>query len=239
MAVLVTCEYCGKLCEKYPSAIKEHSFCSSDCFHKWLAGQQDKKVKVTCGSCLKPFSVSPSMVHSKYGNFCSRKCLNQYRSQEMRGKPGKSPSVIVRRKIAASLSGRVTYIRTSETKEKVRLRAKELNYVNRLRKGRTIRPNKQERRLLNILNGYWPLEWKYTGDGSFTLGHFIPDFVNCNSRKLIIELFGDYWHTEEDEVIKRDAYQDYGYRLLVIWEHELKSEQAVVAKIEQFMKRRS
>jgi len=43
----------------------------------------------------------------------------------------------------------------------------------------------------------FPNEWKYAGDGSLIIRGKCPDFVNVNGRKLIIEVFGDYWHSEE------------------------------------------
>lgn len=31
------------------------------------------------------------------------------------------------------------------------------------------------------------------------IGGLCPDFVNCNGKKVIIELFGDYWHDLDEE----------------------------------------
>jgi len=108
------------------------------------------------------------------------------------------------------------------------------------------KPNKQEERLEAILSQYFPRMYEYTGDGKLIIGGMIPDFANCNGKKDLIEFFGDYWHSPEvkerwkdGELGKIMAYNSLGYRCLVIWEHELKDEQAVVAKVKQFMKRRS
>lgn len=236
MPVLVTCNECGDGVRKSPSKIGEHNFCSANCYHSWAGRRQRKPVLVACRSCGKNLVVSPSEIHRRYGNFCSRGCLNQYRSAYRLGKPGKSPSEQTRKKIAASMKGQVTYARTPITKERMRQRARELNYVERLYKGHR-KPNKIESALLELLNERFPHEWRYTGDGSFIIEHFKPDYVNCNGRKLIIELFGDYWHVQEDIKIKEKAYREFGYGLLVIWEHELKDEQAVIAKVKQFVKK--
>jgi len=94
-----------------------------------------------------------------------------------------------------------------------------------------------------LLKKSFPNEWKFVGDGQVILGGLNPDFINCNGRKLIIELFGDYWHgakctrpfvTEEE---RRDVYGKYGYRQLVIWEHELKElpERSIVEKVRRFV----
>lgn len=60
------------------------------------------------------------------------------------------------------------------------------------------------------------------------------------------QLYGDYWHSEsktkgkwrKTELGRIMAFNSLGFRCLVIWECELKDEQAVVAKVKQFMKRR-
>lgn len=87
--------------------------------------------------------------------------------------------------------------------------------------------NKQENNLEKILRQILPKEYKYVGDGKVWIEGFNPDFINCNGRKKIIELFGDYWHNLP-KVFDRDhkklkIYKKYGYDCLVIWEKDLKS----------------
>ena len=87
-------------------------------------------------------------------------------------------------------------------------------------------PNKIELFLYKLLNRLLPNQYKYVGNFKFWIENFNPDFVNVNGQKKIIELYGDYWH-KKLEVIKRDkrrliTYKQYGYRTLIIWEHELK-----------------
>jgi len=106
------------------------------------------------------------------------------------------------------------------------------------------RPNKQERHLEEILDKYFPKEWKFVGDGSVILFGLNPDFINCNGQKKIIEVFGDYWHSKEGiawhrtELGRIMAYNSIGYRTLIVWESELKDEEAVIAKIQAFMRER-
>jgi len=102
------------------------------------------------------------------------------------------------------------------------------------------KPNRKEQNLVEIIeqNGF---PFKYTGDGSFIINGFIPDFVECNGHKLVIELFGDYWHTRKEipyhqtEQGRIEAYSQFGYKTLIIWEHELDNPPRVVEKIEQFI----
>ena len=81
-----------------------------------------------------------------------------------------------------------------------------------------------------------------------TLAGLVPDFVNIDGKKEIIEVFGDYWHdsTKRDlswhatELGRIMAYQAIGYKCLIIWEHELKelSEEQLINKIKLFFRRR-
>lgn len=101
------------------------------------------------------------------------------------------------------------------------------------------RKNKLEILLEYFINQILPNEYKYTGDGKSFIAGFVPDFINVNGQKKIIELFGDYWHTKL-EAIKRDkfrlkSYKKYGYNTLIIWEHELnRNPEKVISRIMEF-----
>ena len=99
------------------------------------------------------------------------------------------------------------------------------------------RPNIPEKKLLRIIEKL-NLPYSYTGDGSFFIEQYNPDFVNNNGQKKVIEVFGDYWHNRPDYK-KRDsrrfeAYSEFGFKTLVIWEHELKDINLVVDKLKRF-----
>lgn len=104
------------------------------------------------------------------------------------------------------------------------------------------KPNKPEKQLIELISRE-ALPFRYTGDGSFILGGYIPDFVQCNGRKEIIELFGDYWHSKkkitwhQTELGRQMAYAQFGYKTLIIWEHELQDEQKVINRIKSFARR--
>lgn len=111
-------------------------------------------------------------------------------------------------------------------------------------------PNELEQKLISILDKHCP-QFKYNGDFSLgvILGGLIPDFVNVNGKKELIELFGDYYHSPEvtnndwrrGELGKIMIYNALGWNCLVIWEHELKelTEDQIINKVESlFSKRR-
>jgi len=112
-------------------------------------------------------------------------------------------------------------------------------YQEKQRKAQNRKPNKAELELEMLLNQHFPNQFKYVGDFQFWVGNFNPDFVNVNGQKLIIELFGDYWHTIDGSQIRDQqrltTYKQYGFRTLVIWEHELKELEKVVEKLVTFI----
>jgi len=74
------------------------------------------------------------------------------------------------------------------------------------------------------------------GDGSFVINGFNPDFVNINGQKKIIELFGDYWHrnTQIKDKKRIKTYNKYGYKVLIVWEHELENINKLKIKLQKF-----
>jgi very-short-patch-repair endonuclease/endogenous inhibitor of DNA gyrase (YacG/DUF329 family) len=95
-----------------------------------------------------------------------------------------------------------------------------------------------------ILDTNFPGEWKYTGDGSFFIEGYHPDFV-CNDGKKIIEVYGGYWHADpkmysdgdvvhdnktakqiwNDNQKRIDTFKQYGYSTLIFWDREIYKEQ--------------
>lgn len=113
------------------------------------------------------------------------------------------------------------------------------------------KPTRPEQKLMDIIKKY-DLPFKYVGNGEIIIHGLNPDFIECNGRKQIIEVFGDYWHKERTKNIpvyhtekgRKAIFANYGYKTLIIWEHELKtnqygralSEEGIVNKISNFIK---
>lgn len=102
-------------------------------------------------------------------------------------------------------------------------------------------PNKAEKLLDSLLQDNFPGEWRFVGDGKVIIDGLCPDFINCNGKKKIIELFGEYWHKERNirynytEEGRTEIFGQFGYGLIVIWSGELKDPNAVIEKIAAFM----
>jgi very-short-patch-repair endonuclease len=92
------------------------------------------------------------------------------------------------------------------------------------------KPNKKESELIAIIEKN-RLPFKYVGDGKIIIEGRCPDFINNNGGKQIIELYGDYWHRNDNPQERIDFFRRYGYTTLIVWEHELNNEHDVVEKI--------
>ena len=103
-------------------------------------------------------------------------------------------------------------------------------------------PTSIELKLTEIITKHG-LPFKFVGTGEVIINGKIPDYININHKKQLIELFGNYWHSlertgrnrleEEENRIK--IFEKYNYLTLVIWEDELeKDEEKLVEKIREF-----
>ena len=84
------------------------------------------------------------------------------------------------------------------------------------------RINKPESKALKILCQYG---FEYVGDRAFWLTfkdgtHKCPDFVN-KSCKMAVEVYGDYWHRNDNPQDIIEKYKQIGWDCLVVWEHEV------------------
>ena len=110
------------------------------------------------------------------------------------------------------------------------------NFALRVVTSLSFRPTKSEKILDIDLQELFPNKWRYVGDGSLWIGHppMNPDFVMIEENK-VIEIFGDYWHRNDDPQDRINKFEKFGYKAIVIWEHELKDIPKVLDKIINFM----
>jgi len=93
------------------------------------------------------------------------------------------------------------------------------------------RPNKTEKKLDLLFQKYFPAEFKFVGDGSFIIENLNPDWIDCNGKKLIIELFGEPWHAKEEERKRIDTFAKYGFKTLILWWKDTRNEKLVIEKV--------
>ena len=132
---------------------------------------------------------------------------------------------------------------TKETKKVMRGKAKKRceseEERKKLRKRLTanMRPTKPELIFEEICKKN-NLPFRYVGDGQLWIGKgkkLNPDFIEANGKKIVIEIFGSYWHSplrnfglkEEATLPFRKAhYKKYDWQSAFIWEEDLRRRDA-------------
>ncbi len=178
------------------------------------------KIWLVCKGCKKKF-----FAHKKH-IYCSRKCQLKYNS----GRFKKGHPFLKGGEKGWFKKGNSYWLgkkRKKETEEK---------RIKKWIKSIHLKPNKKEKELEYIINQIG-LPYKFVGDGQVIIGNKIPDFINCNGKKKIIELFGNYWHKPEEESKRIEHFAKYGFKTLIIWEHELKKRRNMTNKIIEFDRR--
>lgn len=103
-------------------------------------------------------------------------------------------------------------------------------------------PNASEKKLWKLLEKDFPGEFKLNVKGGVVISGRTPDFVS-ESRKLVVELLGDYWHgkrltgrtKKQSEWRRRSHFAKFGFRTCTVWEKELKHSDKVVKKIRRYL----
>lgn len=141
---------------------------------------------------------------------------------------------------------------SEETKQKIGMKSKQLwknpeyreKVIRNTMKALFRRPTSLERKLIELIKKY-NLPFKYCGDGSVIIGGFNPDFIECNGRKLLIEIANKFHHPENYEKQRYAIFAKYGFRTLFLWwdeffidKHGRKTcknwEQNIINKIKSF-----
>jgi len=200
-----------------------------------------------CINCDKEISISAGI----YGQKRCRKCTNKEHSIKISGKnsgrykDGRCSKTYYCKE--PNCNNKIHYTNWLQGNKRCYSCAMKLKWQNdeykdrvikNLFKGLNLKPNKPEKLLNKILQTMFPKEYEFVGDGKIILDGLNPDFINCNGQKKIIELYGDYWHNlpqrKETDRRRIKIYRNYGYKTLIIWEHELKEISKLQDKLEEF-----
>lgn len=94
----------------------------------------------------------------------------------------------------------------------------------------------------------YELPFKYTGDGAFWIQNLNPDFVECNGKKIAVEIFGVAFHSplftfrpnipySQTLEGRRRILKKYGWKLIVLWDRDLlraDAEQFVLSELKKY-----
>jgi len=219
----------------------------------------NRKIEVICLQCKKKLLVYPCRYKSF--KFCSRSCQGKYYAPKFKfSNRGCKFSNEHRTKIGESKIGKkrtpfseqcIKNMSEAHKKPRVAIFCKRCGksiehspYEEKFRKFCSIRcnliamgsgrPNGAEQVLLNLLNQYFPNEWKYVGDYQVWFGKKNPDFINVNGKKKLIELFGRIHHKKEEEIPRIEHFKQFGFDTLVIWADELRNKESLKEKLINF-----
>ena len=107
-------------------------------------------------------------------------------------------------------------------------------------------PNKLEKYFIEYFNKNFLYDFEYTGNGKILIGCKSPDFIN-EKTKQIIEIFGCYFHKCKEcklenskmketlsEIERIEHFSKFGYKTLIVWEHETKNKEILFKKLQNF-----
>lgn len=191
-------------------------------------------------------SIRKYMTGRKKTDICKKK-LAEYKGQKhhMYGKRIGPMKDETKEKLRNIFLGRSWGKHTEETKTRLKISGKNKfknpDYIKIFIRSSFKKPNKVEIQLEEIINSVLPDKYKFVGDAKVWIDGSNPDFVNEKDKK-IIELFGDFWHSEritgkspiDHEYDRINHFKNNGYHTLIIWEHELKNLDNVKQKIMEF-----
>jgi len=98
----------------------------------------------------------------------------------------------------------------------------------------SVHPNRPEMALLGLLRQVAPV-WEFVGDGTLIVGGKSPDFQTNDGSNLLCEMYGDYWHRNDDPQERIDWFAQFGYKTIVVWERELRNPYQVLSRLHEFM----
>ena len=245
----IKCKYCGKIFYD-PRHYKTRLFCSRSCAMKYR--NDNKLIKHR-----RKFTITKDYLYDLYRN-------KKLSSIEIAKLFGVHKKTVLRKlkeyniptySLSESRKGKkypklskVKQIQMKKLWENVEFRKR---MIKALLKGNLKKPTKPEQRLINVIKKF-NLPFKYVGDGKVLIYGLCPDFIECNGRKIVIEVFGDYWHKEKKNINwyqtewgRKAIYSQLGYKCIIFWESELVnryngkmlSDEEILNKIKSFLKK--
>ena len=222
--------------------LEEETFKKFGYYPRDLTHKSHKKILVACDDCGKIREARKD----GYSDLC-KNCVKKLKhlSEETRKKLseaqegnkhnfGKHLSEETRKKLSEALKNP-----SEERREKMRETRKRQKFPKHHTKPELI--------FENICKEH-NLPFHYVGDSSLWIGEgkgLNPDFIEANGKKIVVEIFGDYWHSpllntslrgNATLPYRKKHYKKYGWKAIFIWETDLKredAEQFVLATLEK------
>lgn len=191
----------------------------------WKGGE----VEQICEQCGKTFKVRPHMAGK--ARFCSQECMAKKYEEERKGEkhPGWKGGEIKR--ICVNC-GKEFEIQPSAIK---RGRGHFCSHSCSRKMQRMPTHHTKPELIFEGICKKNNLPFKYTGDDAFWIYNINQDFVECNGKKIAVEIFS-YWHDPLRRLGKvrysatyegrKKTLKRYGWKLVVFWQEDLEREDA-------------
>lgn len=225
------CPHCKKEAEKRTHQGKRDKSCG--CMFTIFMSEETKqllnKIKY-CRLCNRQLIKRKNEYPSRFvkRKNCNRICAGQGKNVgKLHPMYGKNHTKETKRKMSIAQKGK------QKTEKHLR------NIIKgQLKANNRTKPNKPELKLNNILQQLFPNEYKLNVKADIIIAGKIPDFININGQKKIIELYGDYWHknTQAKDLKRQKLIESLGYKTLIVWEHKLKNIHTLNNKLKEFHK---
>ena len=263
---LARCHQCGhSFLQKHSDKLRGRRFCNFTCYSKSRRTGNYKNCEV-CGKLF-----YRSKFHLKHARFCSWACLRPAVRRAYVANPRNRKKVLAsmhyalekrwqdpaqhknvsqqslkrwsaphyKKKMGHAISKGLQPLWSDPIYREKRIKA--------FMKAQERRPTNPEKKLGQFLRRLYPGEFKYNGNrAGVVLSSHIPDFINVNGRKQVIEMFGCYWHgckfcghknsmQRRNDAKRIKDFNNLGWDSLVVWQHELSDLDKLQIRLRNFM----
>lgn len=208
----------------------------------WNKGIYKTRIKIRCAHCNNEF-----WGYEGY-RFCSRECYSKFpKTEETKMKManyGEDNGMYGRthtKKVKEMQSEKMKiYYQNSENRKKVSERHKKLwqnlKYRERILKSHEVSNKRRPTNPEKVFDELTPEYVRYVGNGKWWRNRHNPDFKITGQNK-VIEIYGDYWHRNDDPKDRIREYKEMGLNCLVFWEHEVYEEpERLLEEVNEFIK---
>ncbi len=203
----------------------------------WKGG----KIKKICEICNAIFEVKPDQIKKNWGIVCSNLCRHKLLSKKFKGKNnpnfGKHHSKKTKQKIGKASKRKIYSEETRRKKSQTMIKIwQNPEYIKKTLKATNRKPTNPEK----MFNEMTPDIIRYTGNRAWWRKlddgkNHNPDFKITGQNK-VVEIFGDYWHRNDEPQELIDLYAQAGLECLVFWEKEIyENPEQIKEKVNNFI----
>lgn len=254
-SIEVRCEYCGKIFKVKAARHRNHRarFCSRNCYRNYrrehpeeypsgfMGHRHSEETKRRIREVKRKQHIIPRTAfkrgeHRSPATEFKKGIIPYNKGKTLEELFGEERAKEIRRKTSESHKGQKPWHAGRGWPEWVRKKLSEVHKGKRLSsehlrnilRANAVKPNKSELRLLGILRSIDP-NWRYVGDGSLIIDGKCPDFWDGGNR--LVELFGEFWHRDDDPQERIGFFASRGYDCVVVWDFELGDVERVIRKV--------